>query len=117
MNIGKLNRRIRIEQRSTTQESAYGTLADTWSTYTTVWAEVQEVLPSKGESQSDDIRIAQRPARVRFRYVEGITSAMRVVYLDRSSRVMKIISQPVEIGHRDGIEMIVADFTSTGAAA
>lgn len=116
MKIGNLNRRVRIESRSTTQNSVDGSPVATWSTVNTLWAEVQEVLPSKGESQAQGINIATRPARVRTRYVTGITSDMRMVYLDRSNRVMKILSQPVEIGHKEGLEFFVADFTTSGNA-
>jgi head-tail adaptor len=115
--IGKLDRQLRIEQRATTQDSDYGTRVDTWTEYVTLWAQVQEVLPSKGESQADGIRIAERPARVRCRYVPGITSDMRAVDLTRSSRVMKIVSPPVELGNQDGLEFMVADYSTSGAAA
>ena len=113
--LGPLDRRIRIEQQGTT-DGDYGPQPGSWTTYGTFWATVQEVLPSRGESQADGIRIAERPARVRMRYVPGITSAMRVIYLDRSDRVMKIIAQPVELGRKFGIEFMAADFTTTGNA-
>ena len=116
MRIGKLDRRVRIEQRSTTQDTAYGSPVASWSEVATVWASVEELLPSRGESQADGIRIAERPARVRMRYVPGITSAMRVIYLDRSDRVLKIIAQPVELGRKFGLEFMAADFTTTGEA-
>ena len=51
-----------------------------------------------------------------MRYVPGINSAMRVIYLDRSDRVMKIIAQPVELGRKFGLEFMAADFTTTGEA-
>jgi len=113
--LGPLDRRIRIEQRGTV-DGDLGPQPGAWTTFGTFWASVQEVLPSRGESQADGIRIAERPARVRMRYVTGITSAMRVVYLDRSDRVMKIIAQPVELGRKHGIEFMAADFTTTGEA-
>lgn len=117
MKIGKLDRQLRIEQRSTTQDADYGTRVDTWTEYVTLWAQVQEVLPSKGESQAQDIRIAERPARVRTRYAPGITAEMRAVDLTRGSRVMKIISPPVELGNQDGLEFMVADFSTSGAGS
>lgn len=117
MEIGRLDQRIRIEQRSTTQESTYGTLADTWTTFSTVWANVQEVLPSKGESQADGVRIAERPARVRIRYLDGLSSDMRIVLLDRGNRVMKIATPPVELGRKNGMEFMAADFSTSGAAS
>ena len=76
--LGPLDRRIRIEQQGTT-DGAYGPQPGSWTTFGTFWATVQEVLPSRGESQADGIRIAERPARVRMRYVPGITSAMRLL--------------------------------------
>lgn len=113
-NLGPLDRRIRIEQPTVTRDAEYGSPAAAWTTYGTFWASVQEVLPSRGESVSQDIRIAQRPARVRMRYVAGITPKMRCVYLDRSDRVMRILAVPVEIGRKEGIEFVVADFSTAG---
>jgi head-tail adaptor len=116
MKIGTLDRRVRIEQRDTTQNAVDGSPAATWTTYATAWASIQEVLPSKGENQGQGINIAERPARVRMRYMTGITSAMRLVWLDRSNRVMKILTQPVELGRKQGLEFMVADFTTSGNA-
>ena len=115
--LGPLDRRIRIEAKQITQDQDYGTEVVSWVTFATVWASVQEVLPSRGESSAQDIRIAERPARVRMRYVSGITSDMRCVYLDRGDRVMRIMAVPVEIGRKQGIEMMVADYTTAGSAA
>jgi len=117
--LGPLDRRIRIEQQGTV-DGDYGPQPGSWTTYGTFWATVQEVLPSlpsRGESQADGIRIAERPARVRMRFVPGITSAMRVIYLDRSNRAMKIIAQPVELGRKFGLEFMAADFTTSGDSA
>ena len=117
MKLGTLDRRIRIETKTVTRDETTGTPVDTWATYATLWANVQEVLPSKGESASNDIRIAERPARVRTRYVSGITAEMRVVYLDRANRAMKILTPPVELGRKIGLEFMVADFSTSGSAA
>lgn len=112
---GALDRRIRIEQRSVTQDPEYGTEVVQWVEFATVWANVQEVLPSRSESLSEGIRIAQRPARVRMRYMTGVDSSMRLVYLDRD-RVMKIVTPPVEMGRKDGLEMMAVDFSTAGDA-
>lgn len=116
MKIGKLNQRIRVEQRSSSQNAEDGSPVATWSTVTTLWAEVQEVLPSKGEGQAQGFKIATRPARVRTRYVSGITAAMRIVLLSRGDRVMQILSPPVELGNQNGLEFMVADFSTSGNA-
>jgi len=117
MDIGKLDRRIRIEAKTVTQDPDYGTETIAWTTFATVWANVQEVLPSKSENQTDGIRIAERPARVRIRYLAGINSAMRVVWLDRDNRLMKIVAGPAELGRREGIEIMCAAYSTEGEAA
>jgi head-tail adaptor len=114
--IGKRDRYLRIEQRSTSQDASYGTPLDVWTEYVTLWAEVQDVLPSRGESQGSGINIAQRPARVRTGYVSGITAAMRAVDLTRGNRVLAILTQPVELGNQAGLEFMVGDFTTAGNA-
>jgi head-tail adaptor len=117
MKAGTLDRRIRIEAKTVTQDPDYGTETIAWATFATVWANVQEVLPSKSESQAEGIRIAERPARVRMRYLAGITSDMRVVWLDRDNRVLKIIAGPAELGRREGIELMCAEYSTAGEAA
>lgn len=115
MKIGKLDRRVRIEQRSTSQDAAYGTPVATWSEVATVWASVEELLPSRGENVAQGLNIATRPARVRMRYRTDITAAMRLVDVARG-RTMKIITPPVELGRRAGLEMMAADYTTSGNA-
>lgn len=116
MEPGKNRHRLRIEQRSTTRDSDYGTPVATWTTFATVWAEVQDVMPSRGESQPQELRLAERPARVRMRYLSGVTSAMRIVNLSRGNRVMKILTQPAELGVKQGLEFMAADYTTEGNA-
>lgn len=115
MGAGKLDRRIRIE-RPVTIKDAKGAATQSWALFATLWANVEEVLPSRGERLAEGLNISQRQARVRTKYVEGITSEMRVVYLDRSNRVMRILTQPVEMGRRDGLEFMAADYTPQGNA-
>lgn len=116
MRIGSLNRQLRIEQRSSTRDPDDGSPVDTWTTVCTIWANVQDVLPSRGERQGQGFDIATRPARVRCRYRSDITSAMRAVDLSRGNRFLKIVSQPAEIGRREGLEFMVSDFTTSGNA-
>jgi head-tail adaptor len=117
MDLGRLDRRIRIEQPTTTTDATYGPQPGEWFTFATLWANVQEVLPSRGEQTGQGIAIATRPARVRVRWVDGLTSDMRVIYIDRDERVMKIVTPPVEIGRRQGLEFMVADFSTAGDVA
>ncbi len=116
MTAGKFNRRIRIEQRATAPLTGYGTRPNTWTTYWEGWAEVMEDLPSRNEQITQGLRNTERPARIRLReYFSGITSDMRVIYRDRGDRVMQITSQPTELGHKEGTEFTVTDFSTQGA--
>lgn len=111
--IGKLNQQVRFERLTTTDDPVYGPQPSTWTTVCTVWANVQDVLPSRAETAASGIRIESRPARIRCRYRTDITSAMRVV-LVAGGRVLKIVAGPAEIGFRRGIEIMAEEFTTAG---
>lgn len=113
MKKGPLNRRIAIERRTQSKDPIYGTTQEAWEPYVKVWAQVQDVLPSRAESISDDISIQRRPARVRMRFRDDITSDMRIIY---QGRVLEIISGPAELGHRDGLELMVEESSTRGEA-
>lgn len=119
MSVGKgwasrLNRSLRIE-RPIAGEGFADAGSGTWSPVDEVWAEVQDVLPSRGERLSaSGINLAARPARVRMRYRDDITSDMRFVM---GARVMQIISGPAEIGFREAVEFMVEDYSTAGNAA
>ena len=108
-----LDRRISFESRSGTQETTYGTTPLTWSNYATVWAQVQDILPSRSENIADDISLARRPARIRIRYRSGITSDMRINY---GGRYLRIIAGPAEIGRREGLEFVAEEMSTEGDA-
>ena len=116
MNIGSLDQRIRIEVKQTTRDPEYGTPVIVWTTFATVWAQVQDVLPSKAESQGSGIRVAHRPARIRTRYLAGVTTDMRVVQLNRGNRVLQIVSRPAELGRKDGLEFMAEEYSTDARA-
>lgn len=113
MNAGTLNRRLRIE-RPVADESFTGAGSGTWEPIADVWANVQDMLPSRGERLADGINVAARPARVRLRYRTDVTPDMRFVM---GNRVMQIISGPAELGHREGLEFMVEDYSTAGNPA
>lgn len=114
MRAEKYDQRIRIEVRQTAADPDYGTPVITWVTFATVWAQVQEVLPSKAETQGNDVRVAHRPARIRLRYLAGITTDMRVVLLSRGNRVLQIIAGPAELGRKEGLEFMAEEYSTDG---
>lgn len=117
MRAGTLNQLIRFERPNRVVDPAYGPQPSTWEEVDTVWANVQDVLPSRSESVAAGIRIAARPARIRIRYRDDITSDMRIVLLDRGNRVMQIVAGPAELGNREGIELMATEYSTSGDAA
>jgi head-tail adaptor len=109
----RLNQLIRVE-RAVADNDFDGAGSGEWSLFCEVYAEIQDMLPSRGERIADGVNIASRPARVRTRFRTDITAAMRFVDGDR---VMQIISGPAEIGRREALEFMVEDYKPAGNAA
>ena len=110
-----------LDRRITFQTPTADTAPDSagsegWGDFATVWAQVQDVLPSRGGKQVEGgLSLTKRPARIRIRWRDDITSAMRVIF---GSRTMQIIAGPAEIGgRRRWLEMMAEDFTSPGNPA
>jgi SPP1 family predicted phage head-tail adaptor len=116
MNIGTLDQRIRIEVKQTTQDPDYGTPTVVWTTFANVWASVKDVLPSKSEDQATGLQQATRTARIRTRYMSGITSDMRLVHLSRGNAVMQIITPPAMMGRKEGLEFMAANYSTDANA-
>ena len=112
MKAGKLNRRVLIQYKATTQDASYGTEVVTWTTLATVWAEVQDVLPSRSESRPQGIEIGRNVSRVRTRYRTDIDSTMRLTI---DGDIYQIIGGPVIMGNREGLEMMAEKYSTAGA--
>lgn len=110
IDIGSLNRRIRFERLTDAQNPEYGGSTQQWVAVTTVWAQVQDVLPSKSEAVTHGIHIATRPARIRMRWCPEITSDMRIVVLGARPRTLQIVAGPAELGNRDASELMAEEF-------
>lgn len=110
---GDLDRRIRIE-RPVADDSLDGAGSGSWVLVAEVWAQVRDVLPSRGEAATGVATTMTRPSRVRIRYRDDVSPAMRFV---EGSRQMYIISGPAEIGRRDGLEFMVAEYLPGGNQA
>lgn len=112
----KLNQRITILRKVAAQDGTYGTEQTTWVPLGDVYAEVQDVLPSRQQAgrMLEDIAIANRPARVRMRWRADVTSDMRIQI---GTRVLQIIAGPAELGWREGIELMVEEVSTLGNAA
>lgn len=125
MSAGELDKRVRIE-RPVAGEGLEGAGSGSWELVATVYAQIRDELPSRGERLQSGINLASRPARVRTRWRSGISSSMRLVHgaktvgdrVDYSrARIMQIVSPPAELGRRDGLEFMVVDYNTAGNAA
>jgi len=74
-----LNKRCRIEQKTGTNETTYGTEQVTWALVAVVWCNIQDVLPSRSEELNRGVSINTQPARWCARYRSDINSAMRIL--------------------------------------
>lgn len=110
---GTLDRRIRIE-RPVADASFDGAGSGTWELVATVWANVQDALPSRAEKLGEGINMAARPARVRMRFRADVTPDMRFVM---GARIMQIISGPAELGRREALEFMVEEYRPAGNPA
>ena len=109
----KLDTRLRIERKTITRDPQYGTEEVSWAEFAYVWAEVKDIMPSRAERMAEQIQIARRPARIRIRYLAGITPDMRVII---DNRIHQIIAGPSMLGRREAIELITQEHSSEGAA-
>jgi SPP1 family predicted phage head-tail adaptor len=108
----RLDRRIIVERPVTVTEQRYGTDATEWEEHATLFAQVQDVLPSRAESVADGISVARRPCRIRTRFRTDITGDMRIVF---GTRIMRIVSGPAELGRREGLELLCEEYSTEGA--
>ena len=122
MNAGKLDREITIEKKQVTQDPTYGTELITWVPLVAqagspviaerFRAEVQDVPPGRSEAVALGLPTARNLTRIRLRWRDDITSAMRVTVHGNSDVVYQIIGGPAEVGGRQElIELICERYT------
>jgi len=87
---GKLWTRVTIQQPAATA-NAVGEPVLSWSTFATVWADVQPLSSRETERYAEAVGFMTH--RVRIRYLDGLTSAMRVVYRNRVLEIGQITEQ------------------------
>lgn len=113
----QLDRQVTFQAKTVTTSSKFNApKAGGWENYAEdLFANVQDVLPPKTEQLDQTINLTMRPARIRIRYRDDITSAMRVLY---RGRTLEIVSGPVEVFDRGRwLEMIAQEYSSVGDPA
>ena len=104
MRFGQMDRRIVIERAALTTNT-YGERAETWGTYTTVWAEISYKYGSGSESIQSDQILTKQPVSFIIRYsatTSGITPTDRVSYGGDLYQIEAI----QEIGRAAGLRIV-----------
>ena len=109
LETGRLNRRITLQAPTSTRIG--GRPSTAWDAVATIWADVQDIRPSKAERLAEGLNIANRPCRIIVRYRTDINPGMRVL-LD--GRTLQIVSMPAMIGLREGTEFMAQELTTAG---
>ena len=104
---GQLNQRVVFERKVVVQDDDFGTELVRWDTVTTVWANVTE--SHTVESVAHNIRTTTRSISVRTRWVDGITTDMRLRDSD-SGRLYQIVSL-AEMRKRLGLNLVVEEYS------
>ncbi len=111
---------VRIEH-PIADDSFDGAGSGSWQPVGLEWVGIVDALPSRSEQLAEGISITSRPARVRMRFRDGVTTAMRLVLLRwdgtawvPAARIMQIVSGPAVLGRREGLEFMVEDYSAGG---
>lgn len=88
MNTGNMKRKITIRSKTTAKDSE-GFVSETWADFLTTWAEVE---PLRGREYFQAAAInAENYVRFRIRYHTGINNTMRLIYNNRTFRIISVI--------------------------
>ena len=89
MNAGLMDELVTVQQFTTTTDSNTGEKLQSWSTYATAWARIQE-----GESGSEtvdaDRREHKQTVTFTLRYDSGINTKMRIVWENKYFNIINI---------------------------
>ena len=112
MRGGQLDRRITVERPPVFVDPLYGPQPAPpdapWDLVAArVPAQVMDALPSKSETVKGAMEVADRPARVRIRYMRGLRADMRITLHGEVDVVFQIVGGPAEIGRRQWTEFTV----------
>lgn len=111
MPAGRRDRRITFMKAERTQDEYGGRTEGGFEPFVTVWAEVQDILPSRAERVEDSVSMARRPCRIRILYRPDLTSDMQIEY---AGRTLHIISGPAELGRKEGLEFVAEELSTMG---
>lgn len=110
----RLDDKVTIERKTKARDPEYGTEIDSWEVVAQrIWANVQDVLPSRGEKVENGLATATQPARLRIRKFHVVTPDMRVTLHGRfGDRVMQITAGPALMDDRMHVECMLEGYAN-----
>jgi len=107
---------VTIEQRTTARDPDFGTEIEgvgAWEVVADhIWANTQDVLPSRGETTANGMTKAVTRTRLRIDVDDRITTAMRVTLHGKGDRLMQIVAGPALLDDRRHVEFMLEGFSS-----
>lgn len=110
---GEFDTLVRIE-RPVADAAFDGAGSGDWALVDEVWIGIRDMLPSRGERLADGINVTTRPARIRMRYRDDVSTEMRIVAGDR---ILQIVAGPAELGRRQWMEFVAEEYRPAGNPA
>ena len=106
---------VTIERRTMAKDPEYGADTETWEVVADhIWANAQDVLPSRGESTANGMMTAMTRTRLRIDVDHRITTAMRVTLHGKADRLMQIIAGPALLDDRRDMEFMLEGYSHGG---
>jgi SPP1 family predicted phage head-tail adaptor len=90
LSAGEMWTRVTIQQATSTR-NAVGEPTLTWSTFATVWASVDSLSARETERFAETVGFMTH--RVKIRYLDGLTSAMRIQYRSRTLEIGQVLER------------------------
>lgn len=111
----RLDEQVTIEQRTVQRDPEYGNPiegSEGWEVVAeNIWANCQDVLPSRGESTANGLQTAVTRTRLRIQIDWRITSAMRVTLHDKGDRRMQITTDAALLDDRRHMEFMLEGYS------
>lgn len=104
MSAGKYNKKIIIKQRLVTTD-AYNQAIESWSTFRSVWAELQ--IGQGREYYAAKRNIPTLSGLINIRFMHGIKPSMQIVYGEKIYNILAIIPKGKQLN--DELELHVEE--------
>lgn len=105
MRAGRLDRRITLQDFTTSRDATTNEPVKTWSDVATVWAQVKEMGGREFDENSQ--YIGERKTSFFIRWRDDLSLAQRVLY----DGIVYEITARKEIARREGVELICSAYS------